>query len=865
MLHALLFALQTVSGTVFYDANGNGRRDAGERGVEAVAVSNQEVVVRSDANGAFSLPRGQSGIVFVTVPNGYRSVGAFWRAAGDALEFALAATPAAREFTFVHASDTHIAPASVARTRMLRALVDSLKPAFTLITGDLVRDALRVDEQEARGYYDLFVDQTKAWPSALWTVPGNHEIFGIERHLSLVSPKHPLYGRGMYRNYLGPDYYSFDYGGVHFVGLNSIDVEDLWYYGGIDSLQLAWLERDLALVAPETPVVTFNHIPFVTAYDALFGFRDTGAAPTLLRVKGRTVFRHIISNARDVLAVLRQRRHVLALGGHLHAAEKTFFEVEGVQTRFELAGAVIGPSSAAGLRWPSGITLYTVRNGVIDAGRFVGLGTAGTPGTAGTAGTFGTPGTPSSSGSALLLLAAQNVAITNVTVIDVERGRAIPAQTVLISGSRIAQVEGRTRPRDLANARVIDGTGKFVMPGMFDMHAHVNLSGRPTTIEMPLFIANGVTGLRVMAADCRMPRPNLPGCLEQYQQWRREIEAGTLISPRLLQLASWPVNGARGITDSMPSFFKAQSADDGRQLARYFKERGVDLIKVYQDIPRDGFFGLAEEARKLDVPFAGHDPTALSVLEVSNAGMRSIEHARLFLNECWEGSAAWRKGALMGPTMLRRAQIDRHDVKLCNDVFRTMAKNRTWYVPTHLTRKMDAFADDSAYRQDARTRYIPKPQLFRWAMDAMGMVRSDSSRAGRQAFMDYYYKGLELTHAAFRAGVPIMMGTDAGDSYVFPGFSVHDELEELVKAGLSPAEALKVATLNPAEYLGRTSDFGTVQKGRYADLIVLDANPLESVSNTKKINMVLFNGKVLTRAELDKLLADVMAEAARSP
>ena len=373
MLLPLLLALQAVSGTVFVDANGNGRRDAGERGLEGVAVSNQDVVVRTDANGAFTMARGATGIVFVTVPNGYRSVGPFWRPAAETLEFALAVTPAVREFSFVHASDTHIAPASVERTRRLRTLVDSIRPAFALITGDLVRDALRVPEAEAVGYYELFVKETSAFATPLRTVPGNHEIFGIERHLSLVSAKHPLYGRNMYRKYLGPEYYSFDFGGVHFVGLNSIDIEDLWYYGGIDSVQLAWLERDLALVRPETPVVTFNHIPFTTAHDALFGYTDTGAAPTLLKVRGKTVFRHTISNAREVLAVLRKRRHVLALGGHLHAAEKTFFEIEGVQTRFELTAAVIGPSSAAGLRWPSGFTLYTVRDGVIDAGRFVAL------------------------------------------------------------------------------------------------------------------------------------------------------------------------------------------------------------------------------------------------------------------------------------------------------------------------------------------------------------------------------------------------------------------------------------------------------------------------------------------------------------
>ncbi|MFN2565111.1 MAG: metallophosphoesterase [Gemmatimonadaceae bacterium] len=365
-----------VSGIAFVDANGNGVRDASEAGLARVAVSNQDVVVTTDASGAFRLPRGGYGIVFVSVPDGYRAVGPFWRSVGDSaatLSFPLAPVTRGHEFAFVHASDTHISPASVGRTRRLRVLVDSLAPAFVLITGDLVRDALRVAEAEATGYYDLFTREIAAFRTPVWTVPGNHEIFGIERHVSLVSPTHPLYGRRMYRRYLGPDYYSFTYGGVHFVGLNTVDIDDLWYYGHVDSVQLAWLERDLALVPPDMPVVTFDHIPFVSTLEGLGGYRDKPPAPTLITVKGRTVFRHTVSNAAEVLAVLRTRRHVLALGGHMHAGERLEYMIEGLRTRFHQSAAVVGPSEAAGLRFPSGITIYTVRGGEIDGGRFVPL------------------------------------------------------------------------------------------------------------------------------------------------------------------------------------------------------------------------------------------------------------------------------------------------------------------------------------------------------------------------------------------------------------------------------------------------------------------------------------------------------------
>ena len=365
------------TGSVFVDVNGNGVRDAGERGVAGVAVSNQDAVTTTDAAGRFHLPRGGAGIVFITVPDGYRSLGMFWRVAADSsrpFTFALAPAPRARQFTFVHASDTHIAPASADRTRRLGALVDSLAPAFLIVTGDLVRDALRVGEAEATSYYDLFVRETSAFHTPLWTVPGNHENFGIERDKSHVSATHPLYGRGMYHKYLGPDYYSFNYGGVHFVGLNTADIEDQWYYGHVDSLQLAWLERDLAVVPATTPVVSFDHIPFVSTVEGFNGYMDGGPAPSLITVRGKTVYRHTVSNAGDVLAVLRKRRHVLALGGHFHAAEKVVYEIEGVRTRFNLAAAIVAPTNSNGLHWPSGVTLYTVRDGVIDDGKFVPLG-----------------------------------------------------------------------------------------------------------------------------------------------------------------------------------------------------------------------------------------------------------------------------------------------------------------------------------------------------------------------------------------------------------------------------------------------------------------------------------------------------------
>jgi len=376
LMPVTLAAQGTLSVTVFDDHNGNGARDAGERAISGVVISNQRDVATTDTSGVARIERGPTGIVFVSVPNGYRSVGSFWRAPAPSdsqLVFALQPAAAPRTFSFVHASDPHIAPNNVERTRRFRQLVDSMRPDFTIVTGDLIYDAMSQQEPRARSYFELFDAETRGFSKPLWTVPGNHDHFGIIPSRSHVAETHPLYDRAMYRLYRGPDYYSFTYGGVHFVGLNTLMTDDSAYYGRVDSLQLAWLRRDLATVSPSVPIVTFNHIPMVSAWELLGGFADMALVSSLRRVDGRTTDRHTVANVLEVMSAMRGHRWVVALGGHMHTAEKLVFQTEGVPTRFEQAAAIVGPNGGDDLLAPSGITLYTVRNGVIDAGRFVRL------------------------------------------------------------------------------------------------------------------------------------------------------------------------------------------------------------------------------------------------------------------------------------------------------------------------------------------------------------------------------------------------------------------------------------------------------------------------------------------------------------
>lgn len=370
MILALLLA-----GTVFLDRNGNGVRDPGEPGIAGVVVSNQVDAVRSDSGGRFHLADGRGfGLVFLSVPDGYRSASPFWkRTDAGRLDFPLLPAAAAREFTFIHASDTHLDSVSLPRMRMLQALVDSIRPDFLILTGDLIRDALRVSDTVATSRYELYLEEQGKISRPVWTTPGNHEIFGIERDKSHVSADHPLYARRMYRHYLGPDYYSFNYGGMHFVALNTVDCDDQSYYGHVDSVQVAWLRQDLAFVPDSVPVVTFNHIPFFTAAEMINGYDEESVAPTIISVDGKKSFRHVVSNAGELLAILRGHRYPLALGGHVHLRETLSYAMAGQNTRFEQAAAVVGPSDAGNLHFRSGITVYRVRDGDVGPGDFVPL------------------------------------------------------------------------------------------------------------------------------------------------------------------------------------------------------------------------------------------------------------------------------------------------------------------------------------------------------------------------------------------------------------------------------------------------------------------------------------------------------------
>jgi hypothetical protein len=447
-----------------------------------------------------------------------------------------------------------------------------------------------------------------------------------------------------------------------------------------------------------------------------------------------------------------------------------------------------------------------------------------------------------------------SIAVRHVTVIDMTGAPAKPDMSVLISGNRIIAIGRTSRLRIPKQAQTIDGSGKFLIPGLWDMHVHF------TEVEttFPLFIANGVTGIR-----------NMGGELNDLLGWRARVLAGTLIGPRVLTcgpIVDGPDPAAHG-----PHVVVSNPAE-AKDTVVMLKQRGSDCVKVYDRLPRDLYFTIVAEANRQALPVVGHVPLSITSVEASDAGQKSIEHLGSILEgssrieaelielerssePVTEPSEFPRRIAARGTRMLNTYSEEK-----AGQVFLHLVRNRTFQVPTLETKWGQTFIDDLNKRADERLKYIRESQLQWW--------RPEKNFFARYRTPDYivfrkrlWEKELSLVGAMHRAGVPFMTGTDLSGAYVFPGFSVHHELELFVQAGFTPLEALQAATRNPAIYLGELSSSGTIEKGKIANLVLLDANPLVDIRNTQRIQAVFLNGKYLSRSDLDHLLAKAEAAA----
>lgn len=452
------------------------------------------------------------------------------------------------------------------------------------------------------------------------------------------------------------------------------------------------------------------------------------------------------------------------------------------------------------------------------------------------------------------------IVVSNVNLIDVESGAVRGNMTVVVGNGRIADVVAsgaRTPP----GARVVDGRGKFLIPGLWDMHIHWY-----DERFLPLFIANGVTGVRQMFGG------------PLHLTWRRRIESGELLGPRHV-VGSTIVDGAPPV---WPGSLVVTTPEQARETVQRIKTDGFDFVKVYSRLPREAYFAILEEAKRQGLTAQGHVPNGVTVWEATDAGQRTIEHLTgVLLAASKEEDELRARGArLPQPTIAtpsdadarnalrdyRQRIFETYDDSKAASLFARFRKNGTWHVPTLTVIRSGASTDDPAFTNDPRLRFMPPAVSTSWKPENNPRIRmktKDEYELDRR-ILQLQYKAVGAMH---RGGVNILAGTDVLNPFVFPGFSLHDELALLVQAGLSPLDALRAATLNPAKYLGTTATQGTVDKGKVGDLVLLDANPLDDITATTRINAVIVNGRLFERKALDEMLsaAEKTAKGSLSP
>jgi cytosine/adenosine deaminase-related metal-dependent hydrolase len=443
--------------------------------------------------------------------------------------------------------------------------------------------------------------------------------------------------------------------------------------------------------------------------------------------------------------------------------------------------------------------------------------------------------------------------VAHVTVIDTSAGREEPDMSVVVKDGVISEVAPAGSATIPPGSEVVDGKGRFLIPGLCDMHVHTTWDRK---FIAPLLIANGVTCDRDMFAKD----------FEAILEMRGDVAAGRLLAPRIV--AAGPI--VDGPAAPWPGSIIVRSPEEGRRAVDKVKRRGFDFVKVYSFLDRPTYFAIADESRRLGIPFGGHVTVAVSDQEASDAGQHSVEHLEGVLLSCSSQEATLRAplAALLSTTQSvpRFAQIwtsdqaalaATYDAQKAQALFEKFRKNRTWQVPTLTTQRNLAFASEpKVLLRGVQLQYAPPAQRLLWSM-ALNSAAASSTPAQAKADRAVWARELEIVGEMNGAGVPIMAGTDTPNPFIVPGFALHDELANLVEAGLTPMQALQTATRNPAIFLGRSDTMGAVEKGKVADLVLLDADPIADIHNSRRIEAVVFGGRLIPRAKLDAILAQV--------
>jgi imidazolonepropionase-like amidohydrolase len=438
------------------------------------------------------------------------------------------------------------------------------------------------------------------------------------------------------------------------------------------------------------------------------------------------------------------------------------------------------------------------------------------------------------------------VVIRNVTVIDGTGSDPQTNMTVVIEESQITSINKEGSIEYASSARVIDGTGKYLIPGLWDMHVHLrDLDG-----TLPLFIVNGVTTVRDMGSE-----------LKKTIELREQIDAGKLVGPciktsgMMIESSSWisqyiDLMHKQGADDeTVEKFLRTRiivgNPREAREAVDSLIALGADFIKIRHAESPEVFSAISEAAENVGTHLVGHYVWILSLDECANRGQRSIEH------NIFPG-------------------FNEKTFKQKQEIFNALHRNDSHLVPTLVTNAMEtlplekvrATIGDTVGAIDSRNKYVSRKIRQSW-LETLELNAADKGRPPPESINQMIDSSNHFLSEARRAGVKMMAGTDAPTTGTFFGFSLHDELALLVETyGMTPMEAIRSATALPAAFMGVDSEVGTIEVGKRADLVLLDTNPLVDVTNTRQIHTVITNGRVFDRATREQLLHKISRECA---
>ena len=463
-----------------------------------------------------------------------------------------------------------------------------------------------------------------------------------------------------------------------------------------------------------------------------------------------------------------------------------------------------------------------------------------------------------------------NLLFNNVTVVNTQNGELTRGKSILIENGKIVKISAAGTITANGNTQVIDASGKYVIPGFLNMHMHVITENENPSNILNLMLANGITGFRQMS--------------------------GSDVLLKLRSTDSLPIAPNQPALLAMPGDLlmpaNTSSKEEAHEIVKKQKAEGADFIKI-ASLTSELFFTVLSEAKQAGIPALGHLPGDVPMEAASNAGMLSIEHLGLnygALLACSSDKDNLVKKAPAIPFILKhmpsfinvmatskvekmlinpqagfkkeeyerlKSILATYKEELAINAAKTYVKNDTWQVPTLVRLRTTMLAFLPEYVNDSNYRYVSFDQLKLWQEVTAEYVKSLNPEI-EKLLQTTYNKELSLVKLYDEVGVKMLTGTDGG-SWNVPGFSLHHEFDELAKAGISPLHILQMATLNGAEFLHKTAAMGTIEEGKNADMVLLDANPVESVNNLHKINAVIRAGYYYDKQALDDLKKKVLA------